>query len=563
MRRQLLQILTLCCITIGFSWPLTVVGQQAQQAADTLVVCPPEFQQALQPWVEYRMQQGHNLKITSPQTSEKLRATIHRMAGQNTQLKTVVLVGDTSGDNIVPTNYVKANVNVLYGGQPDIATDNPYVDLDNDGTPELAIGRLTVDSPAELTKTINRIIEYEKEAGGEWLQRINFIAGVGGFGGFIDTLIEQTAKQMITEIIPGGYKTTMTYGSWTSPYCPDPSKFDETSVAKFNEGCLFWVYIGHGATHFLDRVRLPDRSHRILDRTNVETLAATSGSPIALFLACSTGGFDHAEDCLAETMLKQDKGPIAVIASTRVAMPYGLSLFTLEITQDYFSGDSATIGDLVKVAKRNLILNEDKNPSEYRQIIEAMGRSFSPKPELLLAERREHADSINLLGDPLLRVKRAEKLGLTGEVDEQTGTVQLSGSSPISGTAQIAVSLKRDRLRQRVPRRSEYDPSEFESYQTAYEQAQKLVCGMETQEIKEGDFDITVPIPESASGECVVQIYLQSENGFAIDSVPVRISRKRKPANKERADKEPTDKKSLVSNQADQAIIEPEFDKDK
>ena len=142
MRRQLLQILTLCCITIGFSWPLTVVGQQAQQAADTLVVCPPEFQQALQPWVEYRMQQGHNLKITSPQTSEKLRATIHRMAGQNTQLKTVVLVGDASGDNIVPTNYVKANVNVLYGGQPDIATDNPCLLYTSPSPRDLSTSRM-------------------------------------------------------------------------------------------------------------------------------------------------------------------------------------------------------------------------------------------------------------------------------------------------------------------------------------------------------------------------------------------------------------------------------------
>ena len=500
------------------------VAQQVGAGADTLVVCPQGLQHALQPWISYRMQQGHKIEIILPQKAEELRKTIHWIAANNDQLKTVVLVGDSNGySNSVPTNYIHANVNVLFGGQKHIATDNRYADLDDDGVPELAIGRLTVDTSAELTAMINRTVEYEQNSGGEWLQRINFVAGVGGFGQFIDKLIEQTAKQMITEIIPGGYHTTMTYGSWTSPYCPDPSRFDEVSVDRFNEGCLFWVYIGHGATHFLDRVRLPDRTTRILDFSNVRELSSTSGSPIAVFLACNTGGFDHPTDSLAETMLKQPRGPIAVLASTRVAMPYGLSLFTLGISQDYFSGDAVTLGELVRNAKRKLVLSDVDKPSKYRQIIEAMGMGLSPKPELLAAERKEHAALIHLLGDPLLRLKRPEKLALTSEVNPQSDLIQLSGRAPYSGTAKITVSYKRDRFRTRPARRGKYAPENFASYQDSYEKAQQLICVEKTIDVTEGDFQVDIQPPADANGECVVQVYLQGETRFAIDSSPINL----------------------------------------
>ena len=530
MFRKTLFILAIYIATVANFVCSPAAGQQAETAVDTLVVCPQGFQQALQPWVNYRMQQGHKIEIILPQAAENLRKTIRTIAANNDQLETVVLVGDSTGDaNTVPTNYIHAKVNVQFGGQKHIATDNRFADLDDDGVPELAIGRLTVDSTSELTAMIDRIIAYEQDAGGEWLQRINFVAGVGGFGQLIDKLIEQTAKQMITELIPAGYQTTMTYGSWTSPYCPDPSRFDEVSVSKFNEGCLFWVYIGHGATHFLDRVRLPDRSYRILDHSNTQTINSTSGSPIAVFLACNTGGFDHPTDCLAETMLKQPKGPIAVLASTRVAMPYGLSLFTLGLSQDYFSGDAKTLGELVRDAKRKLVLDDSGDLSKYRQIIEAMGQGLSPKPELLASERKEHSDLIQLLGDPLLRIKRPEKLALTSEIEQSEVSndpddlIRVAGQSPFDGKARVTLSYKRDRFRFRPARRGEYDPDDFASYQKSYEEAQQLVCSEQTIEIAAGDFQVDIPVPEDANGECVVQIYLQGETGYAIDSVPIQL----------------------------------------
>ena len=437
---------------------------------DTLVVCPPDFQAALQPWVEYRQDQGHTISIIeSPKTARELTLKIRDLAKQNEKLKTVLLVGDSNGTaNTVPTNYIDAEVNVLYGAQPKIATDNRFADLDDDGIPDLAIGRIPIDSPEELAQSITRIINYEQNNSGDWLQQINFVAGVGGFGALIDKLIEQTAKQMITEMIPGAYRTSMTYGSWTSPYCPDPRRFSETSIAKFNEGCLFWVYIGHGATHRLDRIYMPDQSYQILNINNTNQLKASEGNPIAIFLACSTAGFDDETDCLAEAMLKQEAGPIAVLASSRVAMPYGLSIFTLEVTREYFAGNATTLGELVMLAKQRLVSNKNDD-SRFRQAIEALGKSFSPKQGLLEAERSEHVDLMHLLGDPLLKVKRPETLEMTVEIDSDVKKIAISGEVPFDGTIQLTLSYRRDRFRFRPPRRAKFEPDGLDSYQETYE----------------------------------------------------------------------------------------------
>lgn len=509
------------------SWLLLIACLLPHQQPDTLVVCPAEFRQTLNSWVEFRQEQGHQfLFVEPPQSAQDLKSLIQKKASESPTIKTVVLVGDSRGErNLVPTNYIKANVNVLFGAQPEIATDNPFADLDQDGIPDIAIGRISVDSKSELNAMIERVLAYEKNNSGEWLQRINFVAGVGGFGQLVDKLIEQAAKQMITDLIPAGYQTSMTYGSWNSPYCPDPRKFSDTCIQKFNEGCLFWVYIGHGATHQLDRVRLPDRSYNILDESNVTKLDADQGNPIAIFLACSTGGFDHPRDCLAEKMLRQPSGPIAVLASTRVAMPYGLSTFTLELTKEHFEGKSKTLGEAVLIAKQRLV-SDEIDQSDFRSMIEAMGSSFSPKPELLAAERKEHADLIHLLGDPLLKIKRAQKLELDAKVVQEKNLIRISGVLPFEGTMKLTVCYKRDRFRFRPPRRPKYDPEEFDSYQEAYDQAQQLVCSTSKHVVKKGEFQLEVEVPEGSNGECVVQAILLNDDDFAIDSAPIMINTK-------------------------------------
>ena len=497
---------------------------------DTLVVCPAAFQRTMLKWCDYRERQGHVIKMVAPPLGVKeLKQTI-RWFAKSGSLRHVLIVGDVGDRNHlnVPTDFVKARVNVLFGSDPEIATDNPYADLNSDGLPDLSIGRIPLDTVAEIDNYIERIIKYESPSRKQqWQRRINFIAGVGGFGSMIDGLIEQTTKTIITDLVPSEYETSMTYGSWCSPFCPDPRRFSEVAISRFNEGCLFWIYIGHGSRTALDRVRMPDRSHLILDNQTVQKLNCIEGSPIALFLACYTGAMDHPVDCLAETMLRQDGGPIAAICGSRVTMPYAMSLLSLEMVHEYFHGEVETLGELTLLSKQRMVKGSANNP-KYREMIEGLGQVFSPAPQLLDLERLEHAQLIQLIGDPLLRLKRPDRLELQVKHVPVIGNqIQVSGVSQEAGDLMIELAYPRDRFRERPRRRANYDPSNesLSEYQRTYEKTHDLVWVTKKISVGVGPFKATLPIPAEIRGDCIVRGMLQTADHFSIGSAPIEISK--------------------------------------
>ena len=71
-------------------------------------------------------------------------------------------------------------------------------DIDGDQIPDLAVGRLTADSREELAAMIKKIIAYEASTDfGPWRRRVNFIAGVGGFGPVTDGILDMATKKFI------------------------------------------------------------------------------------------------------------------------------------------------------------------------------------------------------------------------------------------------------------------------------------------------------------------------------------------------------------------------------
>src|SRR5262245_21756014 len=118
-------------------------------AADTAVVCPAAYRQAVQPWLEFREKQGHELAVIEPGDSiHELKNGLRRLAREGS-LRTIVLVGGASpaDERWVPTYLAKASVNVYWGSEPELATDNWFADLDDDLAPDVAIGRLAAATP--------------------------------------------------------------------------------------------------------------------------------------------------------------------------------------------------------------------------------------------------------------------------------------------------------------------------------------------------------------------------------------------------------------------------------
>ncbi len=382
------------------------------EAPDTLVVCPGEFHAALAPWLQYRRDQGHQiLVIESPGGRTKLKHAIRRVAASG-RLRCLVLIGDVPdpASNVlrrggvgISTHHVSAKVNTQWGSEPTIATDIPYADVDGDNSPDLMVGRIPADSPDELARVVRKVIRYERKSrDGVWQHRLDLVAGTGGFGTVADSLIEAAGRQVFLQAVPKGYEMRHT--------SVKDSRFKAGDVCatvrdRLNEGSLAWIYMGHGIPTELDRVSTAAGEVPLLSVDDVSQLHCVQ-SPLAVLVACYTGAFDARHECLAEELALADEGPVAVIAATRVTMPYGNTVIGYELLRACFHDRPTSLGEVMRLAQcRTLVpLKEDT----MRPSLDSLAQGLSPPPVDLPAERREHVLMYHLFGDPLLRLRLSQ-----------------------------------------------------------------------------------------------------------------------------------------------------------
>jgi peptidase C25-like protein len=515
---------------------------------DAVVVCPQSFVPALDPLLAHRHAQGHRfLYVPNTWSPEEIRGAIRKTAREG-NLKAVLLVGDADPAALtdqrirarcVPTHRVAAKVNVKFGSEAEIGTDNWYADLDDDDLPDLAIGRLPADTPQELTRIVRKILAYETAADhGAWRQRINFVAGVGGFGALTDSIIETSTKKLLTDGIPPTYQTTMTFGSWRSPFCPDPRRFHDTAVARHNEGCLFWVYLGHGQPTSLDRVTVPGGQFHIFDCDDCAKLKADKAPPVAIMLACYTAAFDRGEDCLAEEMLRTTGGPVAVYGGSRVTMPYGMAVMGSEMLGEYFENRPATLGEVIKNAKRRMALPPDEKrglKNANRLLLDSVASVLSPARDMLAEERREHLHLFNLIGDPLLTLSYPQQVKVETASQAAPGNaLQVKVESPVGGRMLLELVCRRDVPKVALPARDRFDPSSaaLAHLQETYQQANDCVWCRQELDLRgrpavnpiEG---ITIhgvlAVPREARGAAHVRVFVEGEKDFAAGAANLYI----------------------------------------
>ena len=507
---------------------------------DTVVVCPAEFRAALEPWLQHRQAQGHRLTVISNRNSpDETRERVRQIATAG-RLRYLLLVGDadpqlhtspTVRRRSVPTHYAKAVVNVRFGSSAEIATDNHYADLDGDRLPDIAVGRLTCDSAAELRVMVAKILDYERSVDfGPWRRRVHFVAGIGGFGSLADTVLQASARTLISQGIPAPYSTTMTYGSWQSPYCPDPRDFRQVTLARLNEGSLFWVYIGHGNQRAVDEVHVPGASYPILSAADADRLACRHGAPIACLFACYSGAFDQPRDCLAEEMLRSPGGPVAVLCGSRVTMPYGMTVLGTELLAECFAEQPETLGQAILRAKRRML---EAQPSGFRAGLDAAAAVLSPTRNQLEAERAEHLELFNLLGDPLLRVAYPREIEVEVARSAVAGrSIHVSLSTPLAGRGVVELAVRRDRLTFRPPVRRQFDPQQMAGYSHVYRLANEPRLAARTVSLGEGSFTTELPVPSEAEGACHVRVFVAGREGCAAGAADVHIEPDRAPSDR-------------------------------
>ena len=518
------------------TWLLAATLLSAEaRPADVAVVCPYAFRQTFEAWLDYRRDQGYvPLVIAGELDPLEIKIQLQDAYAENPRLA-VVLVGDAepaadydavTRARSVPAYQVEAKVNVRFGSEPLIATDNWYADFDDDGIPEVPVGRLPVDSRAELSRLIRRIIDYENSTNfGPWRRKINFVAGVGNFGFLADAAVENVTKSLLTRHLPPAYESTMTYAGWQSPYCPGPPLFQQCAIGRFNEGCLLWVYLGHGQRTEVDRIHTPEGAYPILSRRDLGALRAGRHPPLAVFFSCYSGAYDGYEDCLAEEMVCTDGGPIAALCGSRVTMPYAMSLLGQEMMGGFFESRADTIGQVLLKAKTGMAA-KPRDGAEARQF-DALAKVLMPMAADLQAQRTEHLHLFNLLGDPLLRLRHPQRVPLSAPREVRAGDrLDLVGEVPFDGTAVVEFVVRRDRITFEPPQRETYDvrPAGLQEFASTYVRANDARLATETVGLSQGKFSLSFTVPEEARGDCHVRLFLEGTSDFAAGSADVRVA---------------------------------------
>jgi hypothetical protein len=496
--------------------------------APFLVVCPPKLRPAMAAWELHRSSQG--LKITwvdSAPTAPEVVAKLNE-SGRGPQTPFILLVGDcriaaaNQADPTceVPTHYRPPGPTAAFGTTPSLPGDAPYGDLDGDGVPEIAVGRIPTTDPALLENLCERIIAYENSDDfGPWRDTVQITAGVGGFGMLADAAIESATRAILTSALPPQVQIRVTYASPNSPFNPGPDDFFPTVLNRYREGGLFWVYLGHGQVTELDHVPGPGGSVRsVLCKDDVHLLERpANGAPIALLFACYTGAFDASTDSLAEKMLFAPGGPIAVLAGSRVTMPYGNAIASQGLIDACYSSRANHLGLTWLNAQHELAATAESHPAiaEKRRVLDMVAATISPNAAQLPEERLEHIHLYNLLGDPSLHLKHAKAIELQVPRGVAPGKELLvSGNAPNAGVLHLYICYPPGA----TPSNQQLSPVERYAHANCVELATSQLS-LDAP----GPFETTISIPPDASGPVRVVARMECRDGWCNGAATVLV----------------------------------------
>lgn len=366
--------------------------------ADYLIISPVEFIQAAQVLADYRAAQGLRTRVFNLEDviNEFNDGIYHSLAIKSflayafahwTQPAPsyVVLVGSghwnffgRPGPN--PSNpYLATRIYMPphlvwvdpWQGEVDSATALAAV-VGEDNLPDLAIGRIPVDSPEELATVIQKIISFETRPHTIESDRLLFIAdNQPDLAGDFMTLSEQ----VISDSIPSYQQVDRVYlndylelkdGKKCTPDlfgrdCPEAT---QAILDDLNNGAFEFVnYTGHAFTYgwadelLLKTTRLPDRINNP-DYDDLASLHNASHLPVLLSMTCLDGYWIYPSlrnPSLAVSLLRKAGGGItAAYSPTGLGLAHGHDVLNKAFYDSLYIHGVKELGAAVAFSKLKL-----------------------------------------------------------------------------------------------------------------------------------------------------------------------------------------------------------------
>jgi peptidase C25-like protein len=194
------------------------------------------------------------------------------------------------GDNLVPPLMIQSA-----GGL--FPSDNRLGDVNGDGLPEMAVGRVPVLSAAELDAYTAKIAAYESDPAPSWAGNVTMLADAPDQGADFTADSERIAGQ-----VPASYTVERIHLAST-PLAAARGQL----IASFHQGTAFINYTGHGG---LDRLS----GSGLLSSGDVPGLANGSRLPVLTAMTCTVNRFAvPGVPALGEVLVKSPAGGAAAV----------------------------------------------------------------------------------------------------------------------------------------------------------------------------------------------------------------------------------------------------------
>ncbi len=318
-------------------------------AADYLIIAPASLSDGAAQLAAYRQQKGlrtlvanldqvyneFSYGVATPFAIKQLLTTARAQWSVKPQY--VILLGDGTydyrdllqkHDNLMPPLLLPTAYGLF-------CSDTAYGDLDNNGLPQIAIGRLPVKTADQLTAVINKIKAYEANTPATGATALLMSDVPDTSGNFADAI------QQVNATLSGVYSNDL----MTCTSQDNVTTVRQSVQSALAGGVDLFNYIGHGA---IDRFG----NSGYLTSSDVSALQTGNRLPVVVAVTCVAGQFSTpGSDSLAEYLtLQNGGGAIAVIAPTGLSVNQDASRLNLRLMQLLRVNTGPGLGDMFRQA---------------------------------------------------------------------------------------------------------------------------------------------------------------------------------------------------------------------
>ncbi|MBN1890138.1 MAG: hypothetical protein JW850_19225 [Thermoflexales bacterium] len=328
--------------------------QTPAAGAEMLIIADPALSAAATPLIEWRAAQGLSAALlTTDQVYDQFGngepdpAAIRALIGQSQTSwpephpRYVLLLGDASYDyrgvlgKPPAAGVISPMIAVDFSGET--TSDAVMADVDQDGLPDVALGRLPARNAAEAEALVARTIEYEKAApAGDWQRQVVMIADPS------EAIFARLADELAARLPPGRFDLARLY-----------TKDPPSVVRALNDGALLVFYVGHGSLGLWGKDGL-------LTVEAVENLSNAGRRPVVVNFTCLTGYFAHpTAESMGEKLLRPaGGGAVAVVVPSSLTLPNDQQSFARLLVES-LATPGTTLGEALLRAQRESSSSRD------------------------------------------------------------------------------------------------------------------------------------------------------------------------------------------------------------